>query len=45
MAAALAVLVPLPLPLIIVPVTAAIFALQVWGLRRLRSLPRLPGSS
>ena len=31
MAAALAVFVPLPLPFIIVPVTAAIFALQVWG--------------
>jgi NRAMP (natural resistance-associated macrophage protein)-like metal ion transporter len=31
MAAAINVLVPLPLPLIIIPVTAAIFALQVWG--------------
>ncbi len=31
MTAAIAVLVPLPAPLIIVPVTAAIFALQVWG--------------
>ena len=31
MAAAISVLVPIPLPLIIVPVTAAIFALQVWG--------------
>lgn len=31
MAAAIAVLVPVPLPFIIIPVTAAIFALQVWG--------------
>ena len=31
MAAAIAVLVPIPAPLIIIPVTAAIFALQVWG--------------
>src|SRR5215204_2387088 len=31
MAAAIAVLVPIPLPLIIIPVTLAIFALQVWG--------------
>lgn len=31
MSAAIAVLVPVPLPFIIVPVTAAIFALQVWG--------------
>lgn len=31
MSAAIAVLVPVPLPLIIVPVTLAIFALQVWG--------------
>lgn len=31
MSAAIAVLVPVPLPLIIIPVTLAIFALQVWG--------------
>lgn len=31
MSAAIAVLVPVPLPFIIVPVTVAIFALQVWG--------------
>lgn len=31
MSAAIAVLVPIPMPLIIIPVTAAIFALQVWG--------------
>lgn len=31
MAAAISVLIPIPLPLIIIPVTAAIFALQVWG--------------
>jgi Mn2+/Fe2+ NRAMP family transporter len=31
MTAAIALLVPVPLPFIIVPVTAAIFALQVWG--------------
>ena len=31
MSAAIAVLVPFPLPLIIIPVTIAIFALQVWG--------------
>ena len=31
MSAAIAVLVPVPLPFIIVPVTLAIFALQVWG--------------
>lgn len=31
MSAAIGVLVPLPLPLIIIPVTVAIFALQVWG--------------
>jgi NRAMP (natural resistance-associated macrophage protein)-like metal ion transporter len=31
MAAAIGVLVPLPMPLIIIPVTASIFALQVWG--------------
>lgn len=31
MSAAIALLVPVPLPLIIIPVTAAIFALQVWG--------------
>ena len=31
MAAAIAVLVPIPIPLIIIPVAAAIFALQVWG--------------
>ena len=31
MSAAIAVLVPVPMPLIIIPVTAAIFALQVWG--------------
>lgn len=31
MAAAIAVLVPIPAPLIIIPITAAIFALQVWG--------------
>src|SRR5690242_21326587 len=31
MAAALQVLVPIPAPLIIIPVTAAIFALQLWG--------------
>lgn len=31
MSAAIAVLAPVPLPFIIVPVTAAIFALQVWG--------------
>ena len=31
MAAAISVLVPIPLPLIIIPVTASIFALQVWG--------------
>ena len=31
MAAAIGLLVPLPMPLIIISVTAAIFALQVWG--------------
>jgi NRAMP (natural resistance-associated macrophage protein)-like metal ion transporter len=31
MAAAISVLIPIPLPLIILPVTASIFALQVWG--------------
>ena len=31
MSAAIAVLAPVPLPFIIIPVTAAIFALQVWG--------------
>ena len=31
MSAAMALLVPVPLPFIIIPVTAAIFALQVWG--------------
>src|SRR5215212_5457469 len=31
MSAAIAILVPIPLPLIIIPVTAAIFSLQVWG--------------
>ena len=31
MAAAIAVLVPAPMPLIIIPVTASVFALQVWG--------------
>lgn len=31
MSAAIAVLLPVPLPLIIIPVTLAIFALQVWG--------------
>jgi NRAMP (natural resistance-associated macrophage protein)-like metal ion transporter len=31
MAAAIALLIPVPLPFIIIPVTAAIFALQVWG--------------
>ena len=31
MSAAIAVLLPLPLPLIIIPVTLASFALQVWG--------------
>ena len=31
MSAAIAVLVPVPLPFIIIPVTLAIFALQVWG--------------
>lgn len=31
MSAAIAVLLPVPLPFIIIPVTAAIFALQVWG--------------
>jgi NRAMP (natural resistance-associated macrophage protein)-like metal ion transporter len=31
MSAAIAVLVPVPLPFIIIPVTVAIFALQVWG--------------
>jgi Mn2+/Fe2+ NRAMP family transporter len=31
MSAAIALLVPVPLPFIIIPVTAAIFALQVWG--------------
>lgn len=31
MSAAIAVLVPIPMPLIIIPITAAIFALQVWG--------------
>jgi NRAMP (natural resistance-associated macrophage protein)-like metal ion transporter len=31
MAAALGVLAPIPAPLIIIPVTASIFALQVWG--------------
>ena len=31
MAAAIALLVPVPLPFIIIPVTVAIFALQVWG--------------
>ena len=35
MSAAIAVLVPVPLPLIIIPVTLAIFALQVWGSYRL----------
>src|SRR5919106_884672 len=31
MSAAIAVLLPIPLPLIIIPVTVAIFSLQVWG--------------
>ncbi len=31
MAAAIGVLVPIPMPLIVIPVTLAIFALQVWG--------------
>ncbi|HKY44566.1 MAG TPA: divalent metal cation transporter [Pyrinomonadaceae bacterium] len=31
MAAAIGVLVPVPMPLIVIPVTVAIFALQVWG--------------
>jgi Mn2+/Fe2+ NRAMP family transporter len=31
MAAAIGVLVPLPMPIIIIPVAASIFALQVWG--------------
>ena len=31
MSAAIGVLVPVPMPLIIIPVTLAIFALQVWG--------------
>ena len=31
MSAAIAVLLPVPMPLIIIPVTLAIFALQVWG--------------
>jgi NRAMP (natural resistance-associated macrophage protein)-like metal ion transporter len=31
MAAALSLLVPLPLPFIIIPVTVAVFSLQVWG--------------
>src|SRR5215212_3768744 len=31
MAAAIAILVPIPAPLIIIPITVAIFSLQVWG--------------
>lgn len=31
MSAAIALLVPVPLPFIIIPITAAIFALQLWG--------------